>query len=484
MSQGDNTSQSSLEKQSLSELYSKDSSLYAVSSDASSGLEGFRQAGLGAEPTSGAQSLPPVDAGFGAWSYLAAAFFVEAIVWGFPISFGVFLEAYLKDPHYAAQPSASSLLPLIGSLSSGIIYCSGPFIYPFIARFPFIRHYMMWVGLLLCFSSLFGASYATSVHQLVLLQGAIYGIGGSLMYAPCISFLSEWFVERRGLANGIIFAGTAAGAVFLPFVIPDFIAKYGIPATLRIIAIAVLLSLLVCLPFLRGRLPTIRVSAPRPRGTDMTWAKDWTLWLFVAANTFQGLAYSVPITWIPTFASAMDNNTNMASLALVVLNASSVVSRVGMGHLSDIVSPWFLGFFSLIMTSLSTFLLWGLASHSMAGLILYGLTFGTIAGGWTSLYSGFCKPLSGDDVNISTNLFGLFMLSRGIGSIVSTPISTSLRHAPHKINGGGPLGFNVDGGMYENLILFTGACFAGAAILAILGWATQTEKFKTRRKIK
>lgn len=39
------------------------------------------------------------------------------------------------------------------------------------------------------------------------LQGVAYAIGGSLLYAPCISYMSEWFVVRRGLANGVIFAG-------------------------------------------------------------------------------------------------------------------------------------------------------------------------------------------------------------------------------------------------------------------------------------
>ncbi|KZS92900.1 MFS general substrate transporter [Sistotremastrum niveocremeum HHB9708] len=478
-----NFHQSSLELQSLPPLPpSRTASLYPVSSTEAGELADRQNAtdlSFEEEPAIGAQSLAPVDTGFGAWSYLAAAFLVEAIVWGFPNSFGVFLEAYLKDGRYVTQASASSLLPLIGNLSSGIIYCSGTFIYPFIARYPYIRRYMMWVGLLLCFTSLLGASYANSVRQLVLLQGAMYGVGGSFMYAPCISFLSEWFVQRRGLANGIVFAGTAAGAVFLPFVIPHLISRYGIAATLRITAISILLSLLPCLPFLHGRLPTARVSGPRTRATDKKWLKNWTLWLFVIANTFQGLAYFVPITWLPTFASSLDIDEKKASLALIVLNASSVISRVSMGHLSDIVSPWFLGFSSLLLASMSTFLLWGLASHSLTGLILYGIAYGMIAGGWSSLWAGFSKPLAEEDPNIATSIFGLFMLSRGVGNILSTPISTSLRRAPHNIGGSGSLGFNVEDGTYENLILFTGTCFAGAAIVAVLGWATQSEKFKS-----
>ena len=49
------------------------------------------------------------------------------MVWGFPNSFGVLLAAYLDDPVYNTQPGASSKLPLIGTLCTGIMYCSGMF---------------------------------------------------------------------------------------------------------------------------------------------------------------------------------------------------------------------------------------------------------------------------------------------------------------------------------------------------------------------
>jgi MFS family permease len=45
------------------------------------------------------------------------------------------------------------------------------------------------------------------VYVLVLTQGVLYAIGGSLIYSPCMSYMSEWFVNRRGMANGVIFAG-------------------------------------------------------------------------------------------------------------------------------------------------------------------------------------------------------------------------------------------------------------------------------------
>jgi hypothetical protein len=60
---------------------------------------------------------------------------------------------------------------------------------------------------------------------LVVLQGTLYGLGGgqlfftrarriqssyvhlALLHAAAIYYMSEWFVERRGLANGVIGAG-------------------------------------------------------------------------------------------------------------------------------------------------------------------------------------------------------------------------------------------------------------------------------------
>ena len=51
----------------------------------------------------------------------------------------------------------------------------------------------------------------TQIWSLMLLQGVGFGIGGGMLYMPIINLLSEWFVQRRGLAGGIIFAGSGVG---------------------------------------------------------------------------------------------------------------------------------------------------------------------------------------------------------------------------------------------------------------------------------
>ncbi|GAW04846.1 sugar transporter [Lentinula edodes] len=402
--------------------------------------------------------------GFGAWSFLTAAFFVEAIVWGFPTSFGVFLDAYLNDTKYASQPKASSLLPLIGPVSTGIIYCSGPFITPVITRYPYHKRTSMYVGTILCWTSLFAASYTTQVIKLVALQGALYAIGGSLLYIPCISYLSEWFHHKRGFANGVVFAGTAVGGILLPLILPPSISSYGPPKTLRILSIAIALLIVPLLPLIKGRLPESRIRAmgPTPRGRgNAEWTKSISFWILVLANTFQGFGYFVPIVWLPTFASDLNLNSSTSSIALALLNCGSVIGRLATGYLSDKINPWFLGLSILASTSAATFILWGVLSYDLAGLLSFSLAYGILASGWTSTWNGFTKPLSPNDPNLSTTLFGVLLFSRGIGNIFSTPISSALTslHSnsttssfTHTSN---HLGFDVGGGKFEKMIVDT-----------------------------
>jgi MCP family monocarboxylic acid transporter-like MFS transporter 10 len=133
--------------------------------------------------------------------------------------------------------------------------------------------------------------------------------------------MSEWFIARRGLANGILFAGmfpitshiglslimnlgNSSGGVLLPLVLPPLISTYGAPKTLRILAIAIAVLIFPLLPFVEGRLPEVRehVHGPAPRGAagPHDWMKHKSFWIFLAVNTLQGFAYFVPVVYLPS----------------------------------------------------------------------------------------------------------------------------------------------------------------------------------------
>ncbi|KAL1727136.1 major facilitator superfamily domain-containing protein [Schizophyllum commune] len=430
-------------------------------------------------PAWASSQLPPVDGGFGAWSFLAGAFMVETIVWGFPTSYGTFLDAYLDDPRFKSQQNATSLLALVGPVASGIMYCGSPVINPIVARHPRYRRPLIWLGTCLCFLSLFCASYAKTVAQLVALQGVMYALGGSMIYAPTICYMSQWFSARRGLANGVMFAGTSLGGIVLPLVFPPLLARFGIATTLRIFAGAVVACLMPLLPFIKGRIPdalSSPVHGPQPRNRK-EWYRERAFQFLLATNTLQAFGYFVPLVWLPTFASALNLNASRSSLTLALLNAASATGRLSMGIISDRFDPWAIAFGTLLLTSFAAFVLWGVLSHTFAGLVAFGIAYGAFSGGWSTLWTGFLRPIAKDDPNYSTTLFGWLLLTRGLGNILSTPISTALeKHVSGSKDATLDIGFHVAGGRFEKMIVYTGTCFAAAALVVIIGWGVEKKK--------
>ncbi|KAL1671781.1 major facilitator superfamily domain-containing protein [Schizophyllum commune] len=441
-------------------------------------------------------SLPPADRGLQAWFFLLAAFVVEAILWSFPFAYGVFLESYLSDPTYTLQKNATSLLPLIGTVSSGIMYCAGAIVYPVIVKFPRVRRPAVWSGATLCATSLFGASFTTQIPTLFALQGVVYAIGGSLLYFPTIFYMNEWFVRLRGTATGIMFAGTAAGGLILPLAFPRIIAKYGAPRTLRYFAVAMAAMLLPVLPYIKGRLPA-RVYGPAPRSSNRDWLRNPSFWLYTVVNLIQGFAYFMPIVWLPTFASDLSLDSLQSAAVLAALNGEAffflnntkktdisaiqvLLSSVACSWAtSDHFNAWLLALSSLVATALATFVLWGVLGNTFAGLIAFGIAYGIVAGSFSSLFLSFARMYAKEDPTNSTTLFGYISLGRGIGNVLSTPIATALTGTGSHLMKGAT-GFAVGGGRFESMILYTGTCFTGAAGLAVLGW--RSEMWALRRQ--
>lgn len=90
-----------------------------------------------------------------------------------------------------------------------------------IKRFPTKISEIFWFSLALYSLSFLLASFAEEIWQLVLTQGVFGGIFGGLAYAPLYVILGEWFKEKKGLAGGIIFSGSALGG----FIFPPLITK-------------------------------------------------------------------------------------------------------------------------------------------------------------------------------------------------------------------------------------------------------------------
>ena len=189
------------------------------------------------------------------------------------------------------------------------------------------------------------------------------------------------------------------------------------------------------------------------------------------------------------FGTSLGLTSTKGSLSLTLFNVFGNVSCFVVGYMSDKYDIWLLTLSSLVLSCLSTFILWGICSYSLSGILAYSSIYGAVAGGFSSLWSASVRPIASeyhtfvlypsadfvtteDDSSLSTTLVGYMFLTRGIGNIVSTPISTALQQV-HSIQSRSVhhTGFSVAGGRYQEMIIYTGTCFAGAALITVLGWS-------------
>jgi MCP family monocarboxylic acid transporter-like MFS transporter 10 len=94
------------------------------------------------------------------------------------------------------------------------------------------------------------------------------------------------------------------------------------------------------------------------------------------------------------YASSIRLSSRGVSLSLAMLNASGLIGRLALGVLSDVMDPWFLACSTLSLCAFSVFVLWGTLSYTLAGLLSFAVMYGCLAGGWTSLWSRFIRPIA------------------------------------------------------------------------------------------
>lgn len=104
------------------------------------------------------------------------------------------------------------------SFIQGIMYLGSPFSFAMLQRFPLHRRFCAVAGLVIMTISLVASSFASRVSHLILTQGVLYAIGGSMLYTPTVIFLDEWFIKRKGFAFGVMWAGTGNNSCHSPVV--------------------------------------------------------------------------------------------------------------------------------------------------------------------------------------------------------------------------------------------------------------------------
>ncbi|EGG07860.1 uncharacterized protein MELLADRAFT_85153 [Melampsora larici-populina 98AG31] len=346
-----------------------------------------------------------------------------------------------------------SLAAFIGTLCSGILYCFGAVLTPLMDKYPWIIKWGPTLGTITCSASCLIAGYSSKPWQLVLSQGFLYGFGGgdfisiitdnairnrkltqpcflwsddhvpivALLYYPAFVFLAEWWVDRRGLAGGIMFSGASVFGLLYPPVLEWSLKNYGTAITYRAFAVFWLIIVLPMMPFFHGRLPM--AHRRNPQKSSMTrYLKTPLFWAFMLVTLIQSLAFFVPSLYMPAYATIKGLP---GGLILALYSGACIFGQLLVGTVSDhFDSSWLIGITS-ICSGISILGLWGhcngFAMLASFALILDGLS----AGGFSCLWQRFAMRVAPSEQK-SSNLISFFAISRGIANVLTGPIAGAL----------------------------------------------------------
>lgn len=105
----------------------------------------------------------------------------------------------------------------------------------------------MVAGALLLSAGLYGYSLVESLTQMYLLRVVLGAALAGAGLVVCVTLVSRWFVAQRGLALGLMLAGTSLGNALIPQLNTWLIGQYGWRDALQIVCLVPLLLLPVIL---------------------------------------------------------------------------------------------------------------------------------------------------------------------------------------------------------------------------------------------
>jgi MFS transporter, OFA family, oxalate/formate antiporter len=190
------------------------------------------------------------------------------------------------------------------------------------------------------------ASQIQNLSQLLLLFGFITPLGTSFVVIIATALPVRWFLKKRGLAVGIMAAGSGFGTLVVPPLLEALIQPAGWRVGFLVLGVGFLAVLLVSAYFTQ----TPEEQGIKPYGwhemneesrsqfvdytpkSAVSTRAFWLVYVLFFVGSFGATMYIVHI--IP-FASTVGINPLEAAIALGILGAGSLFSRVVVGAISD-----------------------------------------------------------------------------------------------------------------------------------------------------
>lgn len=176
------------------------------------------------------------------------------------------------------------------------------------------------------------ASFASRIWHLYLSQGLLVGCGIGFIIIPCTAVLSQWFLKRRSVVNGISSAGSGIGGAIFSWGSAAMIQHLGLAWSLRITGLVTAVATVIAALCIRDRNHHIN---PTQIALDFKLLRQKAvilllLWAFVNMFGYITLLFS-----LSDFAIAIGLSGNQATDIVGFLNIGTAIGRPITGLVSD-----------------------------------------------------------------------------------------------------------------------------------------------------
>lgn len=363
---------------------------------------------------------------FYGWVVVAAAFVLSAVIFGTRYSFGVFFKSLERD------------FELTRAATSGVfsVYMTVAIAFAVLGGWALDRYGPRIIVLLMgVFTglSLILTSRASLPWHLFTSYGLLFAIGTGAAYTVLMSTTSRWFDRKRGLALGIVSAGTGLGTVVMAPFATYLIANFGWRMAFIIIGIIAGLVIVSLANLLKkdpgdiGALPDgTKLDYGEVKGQsggDGAQPPDFSLrqalgtrsfWLLAATWFLWSTCLHFVLTHIVPHAIDLGVSAGEASLVLGLIGLISVPSRLITGWVSDRTGRKASAVICALLQAGA--MLWLIWAQELWMLYVFAVIFGVGYGG----FDPTTVALVGDTFGLRNlgMVMGVLVLGWGMGAAI------------------------------------------------------------------
>ena len=213
---------------------------------------------------------------------------------------------------------------------------------------------------------------------------------------------AQYFKAKRGIANGIVYAGGGLGGTAVSFLLNTLIDNVGISWSFRILGFMILATGLPAAYLMKERVPIRKAQF-----VEWNLFKDPKFSLVFAVGVLSTFPLFVPPFFLPLYSKSLGLSSTTGAALVAAFNFCSAIGRLGSGWACDKLGSLTTLFLTLIFSSISLMVMWPL-STSIGPLIVFIIINGMANGGFFSTMP-----------TVVGNVFGSARVGVAMGMIVS-----------------------------------------------------------------